>query len=155
MPLQRPDQMRVTDDTFNKVVSNLISMYAVNFTTSSLVQHYICPLNEINANLLAKAMPAYFRQFASYVGSDPDWALSKADLANLTSPDNWVAVYDPAVISTQAVIPREGCLSGHDAFKKHNRDFENEPFCVQSDWLVRYVGDALQIREYPPVSPFI
>lgn len=143
--------MNVKDTSFNQVIANLVRQYGESYTPIKVEQKYICPLDEGNAKLLAQAMPGFFKQFADYVKNDSDWALSKIDSANLTSSDNWAAVYDPAIVSTQAVTPHEGCISGYEVFKTHNKDFLGESFCVQSDWVVRYIGQALQSRTYTPI----
>ena len=136
--LQRPDQFKPKNAKINEVVNNLINEYGSSFNPDSKLHHYVCPLNETNANLLANVMPIYFADFANYVRADN--LLSAEQESALTDPNNWIAVYDPAVITTKDVIPSQLRLSGHDIFKANNQDFPNEPFCVQSDWVVRYVA---------------
>ena len=136
--LQRPDQFKPKNAKINEVVNNLINEYGSSFNPDSKLHHYVCPLNETNAKLLANVMPIYFADFANYVRADN--LLSAEQESALTDPNNWIAVYDPAVITTKDVVPSQLRLSGHDIFKANNQDFPNEPFCVQSDWVVRYVA---------------
>ena len=141
--LRRPDQFKPKNAKINEVVNNLINEYGSGFNPDGKLHHYVCPLNETNANLLANVMPIYFADFANYVRADN--LLSAEQESALTDPNNWIAVYDPAVITTKDVVPSQLRLSGHNIFKANNQDFPNEPFCVQSDWVVRYVAPQPEI----------
>lgn len=138
--LTRPDQMSVKNEGFNQVVENLVNKNAPTFTPTSKKHHYLMALDEDNAKLLAQSMAGFFTDFATYV-RETEFALTAEEEREYTNPANWIAVYDPAIIRTQDIPVTEGRVSGHDLLKINNQDNPNQPFAVQSDWVVRYIGN--------------
>lgn len=137
--LTRPDQMNVSNEGFNQVVTNLVNKHAQMFSATSTKHHYLMALDEENAKLLAQSMAGFFTDFANFV-RDSEFALTEDEEREFTNPENWVAVHDPATIRTKDMPVAENHLSGHEIFKINNQDNPNQPFAVQSDWVVRYIG---------------